>query len=80
MPLIQCFQSFLKAEHVGFDHHISLPCERVAVFRRQLANLAPADNRPGPEREDLMWDVPIKLFFAANDMNPHHRVALHIIG
>ena len=29
----QRFQPFLKVEHVGFNHHIALPCQRVAVFR-----------------------------------------------
>ena len=42
------FQPFFKVEHVSLNDHISLPCKREAVFRQQLANLAPADNRPWP--------------------------------
>ena len=32
--------TFFKAEHVGFNHHIALPCERVAVLRGQLEALS----------------------------------------
>jgi hypothetical protein len=44
--------TFFKAEHVGFNHYIALPCEYVAVFRQRPANLA-ASGRPAKPQPDV---------------------------
>ena len=59
---------------------MAVPCEREAVFGRQLASPRHGDYRPRAERTNLLRDIEVKLFVAANDMNPHSRVAFHILG
>ena len=46
-------QPFFKTQHVSFNHHIALPCEREAVFGRQPATsprpITGSAERPRPE-------------------------------
>ena len=65
---------------MGLNHHIALPCERERCSAASPLTSPRLITDHGPSERDLLRDILIKPFLAANYMHPHGGVSLYILG